>query len=117
MLKRVSKGEYNMKKTIELNYEIFNVRKPRGKLKPFVHRSLTDCYKKPSVLKQSIYSNWVHWLIALNDSTTDMRFGPMSVLTYNTNVFTLGCDVYNNSNQLIGQIYISPKRQEFWKVA
>lgn len=105
-----------MKKTIELNNEIFNVRKAKGNLKPFVRRELNDCYKKPSVFKQSIYSDWVDWLIELNNSATDMRFGPMSVLTYNVNVFTLGCDVYNKSNQLIGQIYISPTRQEFWTI-
>lgn len=106
-----------MKKTIELNNEIFDVRKVKGKLRPFVSRSLTDCYKKPSVLKQTIYGNWVNWLIELNDTATDMHFGPVSVLSYNTSVFTLGCDVYNNNRQLIGQIYISPTRQEFWKEA
>lgn len=106
-----------MKKTIKLNNEIFNVRKAKGNLKPFIRRALNDCYKKPSVLKQSIYSDWANWLIELNNSAIDMRFGPMSVLTYNAHVFTLGCDVYNNNNQLIGQIYISPARQEFWEVA
>lgn len=102
-----------MKKTIELNNELFDMRKAKGKLKPFVRRSLTDCYKKPSALKQSIYRDWVNWLIELNNITTDMHFGPMSVLSFNTCVFTLGCDVYNDVNQLIGQIYISPTRQEF----
>lgn len=105
-----------MKQFIELNNETFEVKKVKGKLYPLRLRTLTDCYAKPSVWKQSIYEEWVNWLIELNDNSTDMHFNPMTVISYNTMMFTLGCDVYNNENKLIGQIYITKTRQEFWAV-
>ena len=105
-----------MRKYIELNNKTFKVIKVKGKLRPFRFRTLTDCYAKPSNVKLSIYSDWADWLIELNNISTDIWFNPMTVLSYNIRVFTLGCDVYNNKNQLIGQLYITKTRQEYWTV-
>lgn len=102
-----------MKQYIELNNKIFEVKKVKGKLYPLRLRALTDCYVKPSDLKQAIYKEWVNWLIELNDTSSDMHFKPMTVSSYNCFTFILGCDVYNIKNQLIGQLYITKTRQEF----
>lgn len=110
------KGIYSMKQYIKLNNETFEVKKVKGKLHPLRLRDLLDCYNRPSNLKMSIYNNWVNWLMKLNGISTDMHFNPMTVVSYNSMVFTLGCDVYNNENKLIGQLYISKTRQEFWTV-
>lgn len=115
MLKRVSKV-YSMKQFLKLNNETFEVKKVKGKLRSLRLRELSDCYANPSDLKKSIYEKWVNWLITLNDNSRDMRFKPMTVCSYNCNMFTLGCDVYNIKNQLIGQLYITKTRQEFWTV-
>ena len=105
-----------MEHYIELNNRTFEVKKVKSKLRPLRFRALTDCYTRPSKAKLEIYSDWVDWLIELNNMSTDMWYNPMCVLSYNNMMFTLGCDVYNNKNQLIGQLYISKTRQEFWKV-
>lgn len=102
-----------MKQYIKLNNETFEVKKVKGKLQPLTKRDLLDCYNKPSDLKMSIYNKWVNWLMKLNDISTDMHFNPMSVISYNARMFTLGCDVYNNENKLIGRLYITRTRQEF----
>lgn len=103
-----------MKQYIKLNNETFEVKKVKHKLQPLRLRSLLDCYNNPSNLKMTIYNKWVNWLIELNDISTDMHFNPMSVISYNSNVFTLACDVYNNEKKLIGQLHITKTRQEFW---
>ena len=105
-----------MRKYIELNNETFEVKKVKGKLRPIRLRDLSDCYNKPSNLKMSIYNDWINWLMELNATSTDMNFHPMSVLSYNCMTFTLGCDVYNNECKLIGQLYITKTRQEFWTI-
>ena len=105
-----------MKQDIKLNNKTFEVKKVKGKLYPLRLRSLTDCYAKPSDLKQAIYKEWVNWLIELNDTSNDMHLNPMTVCSYNRDTFTLGCDVYNIKNQLIGQLHITKTRQEFWTV-
>lgn len=105
-----------MKQYIKLNNETFEVKKAKGKLYPLRLRGLLDCYNKPSNLKISIYNYWVNWLMELNYISNDTHFNPMSVLSYNAKVFTLGCDVYNNENKLIGHLYITKTRQEFWIV-
>ncbi len=105
-----------MRKYIELNNKTFEIKKVKGNSHPLRLRDLSDCYKKPSVFKQSIYSDWATWVIELNKIATDMHFQPMTVVSYNSMMFTLGCDVYNNEYQLIGQLYITKTRQEFWTV-
>lgn len=105
-----------MKQYIKLNNKTFEVKKVKGKLYPLKLRTLTDCYANPSDLKQTIYKEWANWLIELIDTSSDMHFKPMTVCSYNYNMFTLGCDVYNIKNQLIGQLYITKTRQEFCAV-
>lgn len=114
-LKRVLKV-YSMKQYIKLNNKTFEVKKLKGKLRPLRFRTLTDCYAKPSNTKLEIYNDWVDWLIELNNVSRDKWYNPMTVLSYNRTIFTLGCDVYNNKNQLIGRLYITKTKQEFWTV-
>lgn len=105
-----------MKKYIELNNETFEVKKVKSKLHPLEYRTLVDCYNKPSEIKRSIWSYWINWMIQLDKKATDMRLGSLTVISYNCVMFTLGCNVYNNDNNLIGQLYITKTRQEFWTI-
>ena len=103
-----------MMRYIELNNETFEVKKAKGELHPLEYRALVDCYNKPSMIKRSIWENWIDWLIQLDKNSTNMWFGSLTIISYNTMMFTLGCNVYNNDNKLIGQLYITKTRQEFW---
>lgn len=103
-----------MKKYIELNNETFEVKKIKGELHPLEYRTLADCYKKPSDIKRSIWGQWVHWTIQSHKNATNMRLGSLTVVSYNSMMFTLGCNVYNNDYELIGYLYITKTRQEFW---
>lgn len=105
-----------MKRYIELNNETFEVKKVKGELHPLEYRTLVDCYNKPSEIKRSIWKQWVDWILQLDRNSTDMWFGSLTVVSYNRNFFTLGCNVYNNDNELIGQLYITKTRQEFWTI-
>ena len=105
-----------MKKYIKLNNVDFEVKKVKGELRPLGYRTLVDCYNKPSEIKCSIWKQWVDWILQLHINSTDMWFGPLTVVSYNCMMFTLGCNVYNNDNKLIGQLYITKTRQEFWTI-
>lgn len=105
-----------MKKYIELNNETFEVKKVKVELHPLEYKTLVDCYNKPSDIKRSIWSQWIEWLVQLDKNANDMHFGSLTVVSYNCMMFTLGCNVYNNDNELIGQLYITKTRQEFWTI-
>lgn len=114
--KRVSKV-YSMKQYIKLNSETFEVKKLKYEPGHLVYRTLEDCYAYPSEIKRVIYNDWLVWLdeLILNNPT-DYEFGYLTVLSYNFNVFTLGVEVYNKLGELIGHLYITKTRQEFWTV-
>lgn len=101
-----------MEQYIKLNNETFEVKKL--KCEP---EHLDDCYANPSKIKRAIYNDWLEWLDKLNlDNPTEYEFGHLTVLSYNINMFTLGVEVYNKLGELIGQLYITKTRQEFWTV-
>ena len=103
-----------MKKEVIINGRSFVLKKAKGELHPkFATRYLRECYKNPSIAKQSIYDNWFEWYLGGDNNYTLKHF---SVNTYNTQMFTLSCDVYNMENEFIGCIYISKTKQEFWTV-
>ena len=103
-----------MKKYIELNNEIFEVKKSKGELHPVTQvRSLDDCYTKPSNAKRSIYDYWFEWY---NEENNNYILKHFSIDSYNFQMFTLKCDVYNMDEIFIGQIYITKTRQEFWTI-
>ena len=103
-----------MKQYIELNNRKFEVKKSKIELRPnFVIRDLYECYKKPSIAKQSIYDDWLEWYKEENNNFILKHF---SVNSYNVNMFTLICDVYSMNNEFLGRIYISKTRQEFWTI-
>lgn len=106
-----------MKQYIKLNSETFEVKKLKYKPEHLVYRTLKDCYAYPSEIKRVIYNDWLVWLdeLILNNPT-DYEFGYLTVLSYNFNVFTLGVEVYNKLGELIGHLYITKTRQEFWTV-
>lgn len=81
---------------------------------PLEYKTLADCYKKPTDIKRSIWNKWVEWIVQLDRNAIGMCFGSLTVVSYNSTVFTLGCNVYNNDNELIGYLYITKTRQEFW---
>ena len=101
-----------MKHYIELNNETFEVKKSKGELYPITQvRGLGECYSKPSIAKHEIYNEWLKWYMTDNDKYILSHF---TINSYNVNMFTLKCDVYDKSENFIGQIYISKTRQEFW---
>lgn len=107
-----------MKQYIKLNSETFEVKKLKYEPGHLVYKTLGDCYANPSEIKRVIYNNWLDWLGELNlNNSTEYEFGYLTVLSYNTNIFTLGIEVYNKLGELIGHLYITKTRQEFWKVA
>ena len=112
--KRVSRVYVIWKDILNWTMWLLKLKKVKSKLQPLRLRDLSDCYKKPSDIKMSIYDDWANWLMKLNDISTDMHFHPMTVVSYNCMMFTLGCNVYNNECQLIGQLHITKTRQEFW---
>lgn len=114
--KRVLKV-YSMKQYIKLNSETFELKKLKCEPEYLGYKTLYDCYVNPSKIKRVIYNGWLEWLNELNlDNSNEYVFGRLTVLTYNCNVFTLGAEVYNKLGELIGQLYITKTRQEFWTV-
>lgn len=103
-----------MKHYVELNNRTFEVKKLKGKPQTLEYRSLDDCYKKPSALKRDIYNDWYKWL-AYNE-LSNYEYGILTVLSYNSMIFTLGAEVYNKKGELIGYLYITKTRQELWLV-
>lgn len=101
-----------MKREVIINGRSFALKKAKGELHPkFVTLELRECYKNPSIAKQSIYDNWLEWYLNEDNNFILKHF---SVNSYNAQMFTLRCDVYNMENEFIGHIYITKTRQEFW---
>lgn len=106
-----------MKQYIKLNNETFEVKKLKYELKYLDYKTLDDCYINPSETKRAIYRYWLEWRNKLDlDNSSDYVFGQMTILSYNYSVFTLGIEVHNKKGELIGYLYITKTRQEFWTV-
>lgn len=106
-----------MKQYIKLNSETFEVKKLKYEPEHLVYKALDDCYANPSKIKRVIYNDWLEWLDELNlDNPTEYEFGHLTVLSYNSNMFTLGAEVYNKLGELIGRLYITKTKQELWTV-
>lgn len=103
-----------MKKEVIINGRTFTLKKAKGELRPiFITRDLFECYKKPSIAKQSIYEDWLDWYMKEDSNFILKHF---SVDSYNCQMFTLRCDVYGMNNEFLGHIYITKTRQEFWTI-
>lgn len=101
-----------MKREVIINGRVFVFKKAKGELCPnYAVRDLFECYAKPSAIKQSIYEDWFEWYMHEDNNYILKHF---SINSYNANMFTLRCDVYNMENEFIGQVYISKTRQELW---
>ena len=106
-----------MKQYIKLNYRIFEVKKLKGEVHDLKYRTLNDCYAKPSLIKREIYDDWNKWLTELKDeANSGYGYGRLTILSYNVRFFTIGIEVYNKVDELIGYLYITKTRQEFWTV-
>lgn len=106
-----------MKQYIELNNRTFEMKKLKSEVHDLKYRTLNDCYVKPSLIKREIYDDWYKWLTELKDeANSDYGFGRLTILSYNVMFFTIGIEVYNNVDELIGYLYITKTRQEFWTV-
>ena len=106
---------YIMKQFIELNNETFEMKELKYEPGYLEYKTLDDCYSKFSEAKRSVYYNWVEWRDELDsDNSTDYVFGRMTILSYNVYMFTLAAEVYNKIGELIGYLYITKTRQEFW---
>lgn len=106
-----------MKKYLQLNNEDFVIKEAKGKLYPNKQvRLLSECYAKPSIIKQAIYNSWVKWVNEVNFNDDKYILKHITIESYNCMIFTLSIDVYNLIGQLIGKIFITKTRQEFWTI-
>ena len=96
-----------MKKYITINNERFEVKKDLDFESCVTsHRTLFECYARPSKHKINIYEYWREFFEKSGDIE---QFG---VCSYNTNIFTLECVAYIPSLEDIYYFYITPKRKE-----
>ena len=77
---------------------------------------LSDCYAKPSLVKQAIFDSWCDWVKEVNHNGDNYILMHLTIESYNCMMFTLSIDVYNLTGQLVGKIYITKTRQEFWTI-
>lgn len=106
-----------MKRYIQLNNEDFVIKKAKGILHPNKQvRLLSDCYMKPSLVKQAIFDSWAEWVKQVNLSNEKYILKHLTIESYNCMIFTLSIDVYNLTSQLVGKLYITKTRHEFWTI-
>lgn len=104
-----------MKRYIQLNNEDFVIKQANGILHPNKQvRLLSDCYAKPSLVKQAIFDSWVEWVKQVNLGNEKYILKHLTIESYNCMIFTLSIDVYNFTSQLVGKLYITKTRHEFW---
>lgn len=77
-------------------------------------RLLSDCYAKPSLVKQAIFDSWVEWIKQVNLDNEKYILKHLTIESYNPMVFTLSIDVYSTTSRFVGKLYITKTRQEFW---
>ena len=92
-----------MKKYIECNEMYFEVKKPIEKPTSVARKHLYECYKNPSVAKESIYRYWRDYVF--NTFSYVENFG---IESYNIHMFTLGWTTPE------GEFYVTKTRQEFY---
>lgn len=85
----------------------FHVNKPSAYI-PDCKGQLEDCYKKPSIIKRQIMSDWWFWASQLPFSVK------MWVASYNCNFFTIGGEFWDGDIHYA--FYITHTRQEVWEV-
>ena len=71
------------------------------------HRSLFDCYGKPSSTKVSIWESWLQWF-------HDQYSSDFGVASYNCNFFTIEGKVEKDGQ--LYYIYITSTRQEAYPI-
>lgn len=107
----------NMKRYLQLNNENFVIKQAKGDLHPNKQvRLLSDCYAKPSLIKQAIFDSWGDWIKEVNINDDKYILKHLTIESYNCMMFTLSIDVYNLTSHLVGKIYITKTRQEFWTI-
>ena len=108
----------NMKRYIQLNNENFVIKQANGILHPNKQvRLLSDCYAKPSLVKQAIFDSWVEWVKQVNLGNEKYILKHLTIESYNCMMFTLSIDVYYLTSQLlVGKLYITKTRHEFWTI-
>lgn len=106
-----------MKHYIQLNNEDFVLKQAKGILHPNKHvRLLSDCYMKPSLVKQAIFDSWVEWVKQVNIDNEKYILKHLTIESYNPTMFTLSIDVYNLTSQLVGKLHITKTSHEFWTI-
>lgn len=114
-LKKSTKGNENMKRYLQLNNEDFVIKEAKVELHPNKQvRLLSDCYAKPSIVKQAIFDSWIDWVKQVNLDSPHYILKHLTIESYNCMMFTLSIDVYNVTGYLVGKLYITKTRQEFW---
>lgn len=106
-----------MKHYIQLNNEDFVLKQAKGILHPNKQvRLLSDCYMKPSLVKQAIFDSWVEWVKQVNIDNEKYILKHLTIESYSYTMFTLSIDVYNLTSQLVGKLHITKTSHEFWTI-
>lgn len=93
-----------MKKYTEVNGRIFEVKKSIEKTdRTRERKDLHECYKRPSDIKDRIFWEWKHYVLASFENVSN--FG---IESYNGFMFTLGWTTPD------GEWYVTKTRQEFY---
>ena len=92
-----------MKKFVEFNGVVFEVKNPIDILMVRQRKALYECYKNPSRVRESVYLYWRDYVF--NTFKYVENFG---IESYNEQMFTLGWTTTS------GAFYITKTRHEFY---
>ena len=117
----IDKGEKDMKKTLEINGEVFEQGKPiKGENVRLVKRvcTLDDCYINPSQAKRNIYAYWRKWAhdSELNDGLKWLEFDSMWIDSYNCFQFSLSIVLKDVFGYYAYLLHITKSHQIAYKV-
>ena len=87
------------------------IKEAKGELYPNKQlRLLSDCYAKPSIVKQAIFDSWVGWVKQVNLDNLIYILKHLTINSFNCMMFTLSIDVYNVTGVFIGKLYITKNK-------
>ena len=94
-----------MKRTLKLNGKVFDVKSDIHGEPTICSKDLYSCYDRPSIYKQSIWTDWCSWFMNIGCFTFGIR-------SYNTFMFTIEAIVYVEEFESECYLLITPTRQE-----
>lgn len=98
-----------MTKTMKINGENFKIMKPISSFSLYTgqFKDITECYNRPSQIKQAIFDDWVQW-------SCEAECEEFGIVGYNGFMFTLGGLIVLSGKMYY--IYITKTRQEIYPI-